>query len=94
MIDHARYVSLSLSVVFLVGCANISPQPMNGPSGRPAYTMKCSGMGRTLEDCYQKAGELCTRGYTVIDRDSSIVAVPVSGGVVAAPRHMLAVECK
>lgn len=94
MLEKARLVLIGLAVVCLVCCANITPRPINGPSGRPAYTMQCSGMGRTLEDCYQKAGELCSRGYTVIDRDSSIVAVPAAGGVMAAPRHMLAVECK
>jgi hypothetical protein len=29
-----------------------------GPLGKTAYSMKCSGMDRTLEQCYVKAGEV------------------------------------
>ncbi len=52
-------------------------------------------MGRTLDACYMKAGELCPSGYNILDRASGTVAVPVSGGgIIAAPQHNLAVECK
>lgn len=52
-------------------------------------------MGRTLDDCYKKAGELCPSGYNIIDRASGTVAIPVTGGgILAAPQHNLAVECK
>jgi hypothetical protein len=51
-------------------------------------------MGRTLDDCYQKAGEICPGGYEIVDRASGIVAVPVSGGVIAAPQHNLVIECR
>ena len=55
--------------------------------------MRCSGMGRTLHDCYKKAGEVCPGGYTIIDRASGTVAIPVQGGIMAAPQR-LAIECK
>jgi hypothetical protein len=47
----------------LAGCAGIEPQVITGPDGNPAYAMQCSGGGRTVEACYQKAGELCPWGY-------------------------------
>jgi len=78
----------------LVSCASIEPQEFRGPNGNIAYSMKCSGMGRTLDGCYKKAGELCPAGYTIIDRATGVVAVPVSGGFIAAPQHNLAIECK
>jgi hypothetical protein len=39
----------------VVGCAAIEPVQIVGPSGKTAYTMRCSGAGRTLEACYKKA---------------------------------------
>lgn len=81
-------------LLLLASCASVQPREFRGPNGRPAYSMRCSGMGRTLDDCYQKVGELCPGGYDIVDRASSIVAVPVSGGVMAAPQHNLAIECK
>ena len=86
----------SYTLIFLlVSCASIDPQQFVGPNGRTAYSMQCSGMGRTLHACYRKAGEICPSGYTIIDRASGTVAVPVyGGGVVAAPDYNIAIECK
>lgn len=82
-------------MLLLMSCAEIQPKEFRGPNGKTAYSMKCSGMGRTLDDCYKKAGELCLSGYTIIDRASGTVAVPTSGGgIIAAPQHHLAIECK
>lgn len=87
-------IAVGITLV-LAACATIEPQKFRGPSGNDAYSMRCSGMGRTLDACYQKAGELCPNGYTIIDRTSGTVAVPATGGgVIAAPQHNLAIECK
>jgi hypothetical protein len=82
------------TIMMLISCATIEPKEFKGPNGNTAYSMRCSGMGRALDDCYKKAGELCPTGYNIIDRASSIVAIPVSGGVMATPQHNLAIECK
>lgn len=37
-------------------------------------------MGRTLDACHVKAGELCPDGYNIIDRASGTVAVPAERG--------------
>lgn len=84
---------LGLGIVF-IGCATVEPKPLRGPNGRPGYSMKCSGFGRTLQECYEKAGQVCPAGYDVVDRASGMVAVPVNGGVMAAPQHSLVIECK
>jgi hypothetical protein len=79
----------------VVGCAAIEPVQIVGPSGKTAYTMRCSGAGRTLEACYKKAGEVCPAGYSLVDRASSTVALPLAtGGFVAAPQQTLTVECR
>ena len=78
----------------LVGCASVSPQKFTGPNGNDAYSMKCSGFGRTWDKCYKKAGEVCKNGYTIIQQSSSTVAVPSGNSFIAAPRQTLAIECK
>ena len=80
--------------IFLTACAAIEPQQFVGPNGKAAYSMRCSGMGRTLDACYQKAGEVCPSGYTIIDRASGTVGVPMNGGTMMALQHNLAIECK
>ena len=89
-----RFWILTLALL-LVSCASVQPQEFRGPNGKTAYSMRCSGMRRTLDDCYKKAGELCPSCYNIIDRASGTVAIPVTGGgILAAPQHNLAVECK
>jgi hypothetical protein len=83
-----------LITMLLSSCAAIEPKQFVGPNGKTAYSMRCSGMGRTLDACYQKAGEVCPNGYTIIDRASGTVAVPVNHSIMAVPQHNLAIECK
>lgn len=81
-------------MLLLASCATIVPHKFVGPNGRTAYAMRCTGED-PFAACYKKAGELCPSGYTVVDRATGTVAVPVyGGGIVAAPRHNLAIECK
>lgn len=80
----------------LGGCGTIDPKIMAGPNAKPAYSMQCSGMGRTLEACYEKAGELCPNGYSVLDKPSRTVGVtnPASGQFILAEQQSLFIECK
>lgn len=76
------------------GCASVNPVPITGPSGRPGYAMQCSGMGRSIEQCYQVAGQKCASGYQVVGRSSELIAMPVNGSIAMAPRTGLVVECR
>jgi hypothetical protein len=78
----------------LMGCMSISPTSFKGPSGKQAYSMMCSGMGRTMDACYQKAGEVCPNGYNIMDRSSGTVGFMNQGTLMMAPREQLAIECK
>lgn len=92
-----RFKNVLIAAVpaFLVACAAIEPQQFVGPNSKTAYSMKCSGMGRTLDACYKKAGEVCPGGYNIIDRATGTVGVPMQGGgIMIAPQHSLAIECK
>lgn len=89
-----RSISVTLLSLFLVvGCAEIEPVHFMGPNGGDAYSMRCSGLGRTLEACYQTAGQVCPNGYDIVSQDSSTIIVPVSGGFIGAPKRTLAIEC-
>jgi hypothetical protein len=87
-------LSVVVVCMLLLSCASIDPREFSGPNGRTAYYMKCSGMGRTMDACYKKAGELCPSGYSIIERGSDLAAVPANGGTMAVARRSLAVECK
>lgn len=83
-----------LAVLLTAACASIEPVPFSGPSGKQAYSMRCSGMGRTLDACYRKAGEICPAGYNIVDQRTGTVGVPAQRGMLAAPDYRLAVECR
>ena len=56
--------------------------------------MQCSGFGRSWDDCYKVAGEVCPSGYRIIQRSSESVAMPLNGGTVMAPKSGMVVECR
>jgi len=82
-------------IVFVASCAtNIEPTSFVGPNGKSAYAMRCSGSGRTIEACYQKAGELCPLGYTIISNSAHVVGIPTNNGTIIIPKKEMAIECK
>lgn len=85
----ARAIVL-LAAISLASCTSVSVKDVKGPDGKLAYALECSA----LEDCYGKAGEICPVGYTVIDRASSTVGVPASGGTIMVPQLALVISCK
>jgi hypothetical protein len=87
------YLSL-LGLFALTACMPVSPSPFVGPNGKTAYSMRCSGFGRTIQECYQKAGEVCPAGYTIVDNSSGTVAVMNQGMMVASQKRDLVIECK
>lgn len=87
---NIRIVFLVIFPLLVTSCASISPNSFVGPSGKPAYAMQCSGLGRTIDACYKKAGEICPNGYTIVDHSSNLVG---SGGIIAT-NEGLAIECK
>lgn len=82
-------LSMMMVLTAVQGC--VRTQEFRGPNGNPAYSMNC---GNNLNRCYQKAGEVCPSGYTIIDRSTGTAAVPYGGAIVAAPQHNLSIECK
>ena len=89
-------IILIISILAVVaGCASVKPQGFIGPNGKTAYSMKCSGYGKRLGDCYQMAGQVCPRGYNIIGVESSVIGIPqMNGGTMMAPQQSMAIECK
>jgi len=48
----------------LPGCA-ITATQIYGRDGNPYQYIECRGIWRTLEDCYQKASQVCPSGYRI-----------------------------
>ncbi len=85
-IPFHRYVNKPFSIE-LIGCMSISPTSFKGPSRKQAYSMICSGMGKTMDAYYRKAGEVCPNGYNIINRNSSTVGFMNQGTLMMAPRE-------
>ena len=94
-----------LSVILALaaaGCASVNPVPFTGPSGRQGYAMQCSGMGRSIEQCYQVGGAEVPRWLSdrqPVERDDSGSAQRkrhdgtedgAGGGVQVVLRHLFA----
>ena len=88
-----RILCIALSML-LTACAAIAPQRFVGPNGRPAYSIQCSGIAQALDDCYRSANAVCSGWYTIIERTSAMVPIPIQGGMFDAPQHKLTVECR
>lgn len=89
-----KLLPIIFSFMFLTGCISVKPIPFNGPNNNQAFSMVCSGAGRTLAECYQVAGSLCSKGYVVIGQGNSMVGVPTASGMILAPKKDLTIECK
>lgn len=72
-----------------------SVTPVTAPSGKPGYSMKCSGWGRSIEDCYKKAAELCPHGYVIENQQQSTQGIPQqNGSTVIIQRDYMLISCK
>ena len=75
-----RYLFAAVALAALGGCA--SSRTVHGPGGKAAHSIRCGSA--VIEACYEKAAQLCPRGYTIVDRP-----MPAAG----MPTQML-VECQ
>ena len=95
----SKLVTVIVASLTLVACASsITPVPFKGPNGRQAYTMRCSGKGRTIEMCNRKASAVCPHGYDIVEeKKPKLTAQEKTAALVddttASPDH-LSVECK
>ena len=89
--------TIVFAALILTGCA--TSQETYTESGRPGYTIDCSGTARNWGMCYEKAGNICReRGYDIVaggsDQDAAIV---VSNGNAAGHvknNRSMVIQCK
>ena len=75
--------------VLVVGCVDVTSTA--GADGKAIYTIDCEGESR---GCFDKAGDLCPRGYYLIERRSGTNSVRYTAGVISAPHTEIVVECR
>jgi hypothetical protein len=96
-----KYPYLAIAILTLAACASsITAVPFKGPNGGQAYTMRCTGKGRTMDQCNRKAADVCPQGYDVIEEKkpapsaAEIAEAMVDDSIKNAPPDHLSVECK
>jgi hypothetical protein len=47
-------------------------QTINLRNGQQAQEVRCDGTHQDYDSCYAKAGEVCPRGYDIVDSNSDI----------------------
>ena len=74
------------------GCA-IEPISMSGPDGKQGYTMNCDSR---IEQCHQKAAELCPEGYDILDHAKKASTVVPNYGEypVTIITESLTIQCR
>jgi hypothetical protein len=84
--------SLAL-IAILAGCATATET--KGPSGSKAFFVKCGSA--VMSACYEKAAEVCPKGYAIVDNQGNpnafINATGSTAMVVRGPNQLF-IECK
>jgi hypothetical protein len=62
-----RTLTIYLLAALLAACATATQ--IVGPGGTPAFSIRCGAAA--VDTCYQKAGEVCPSGYTVLNSQGS-----------------------
>lgn len=86
MKKHFAIATLSLH---LIGCSTASKIQL--PNGKQGYYVKCP---RSMQNCYEKATEVCPNGYQVKDKVDSSTFVNNNGQLTAVKKFEMLVQCK
>lgn len=90
-----KRISAVLIALLAVGCTKVTN--VVTPSGNQGYALSC---GSRADRCYEKAGELCPKGYNVVNQGTGMSAVPgygssgQPGGTFATSIQSMLIECK
>lgn len=98
MRTYAARAALITACLAAAGCAalerDVVTGSFRGPSGNQAYSMACSGGGRSIPKCYARATELCGQ-YTVISQTATTLNLQNRDGrLTSVPAREMVVECK
>lgn len=80
-----------LFLILLTGCSTTVKQ-IRGPSGNMGHSITCKN---GIENCQEKAAELCPNGYNVAsESQGQRGAIPINGQWVPVVRANMFIECK
>ncbi len=89
------FIFFFVAPLLLLGCSTTSATRISGASGTPWVSISCK---RSHSRCYERAGEECPYGYSVIDssgRSGQYTQVNQYGGYSIPIYHgELIIECK
>jgi hypothetical protein len=93
----ARRFAIAVPLVAAIfGCATSKDKVVDLPGGGTGYYVSCSN-SRSWDECFSKAGNLCSSGYEIISRqtEGGEFAPPTRYGVVVAPiaERIMVIKC-
>lgn len=84
-----------LTILLISGCATATR--MYGADGNEMQLIECPGMAVPLGACFDKANEVCPRGYFLIDRQTGgemATFTPEMGMYASGVNKSIVVRCK
>jgi len=81
-----------LMLVFLVAaysCATSTEVML--PSGQSGYSITCH---ENKTGCYEKAQEVCPKGYEMIDTSAATNGSMINNNVTLSSQHTMLIDCK
>lgn len=70
---------------------------MYGPDGKEMHLIECPGMAVPLGACFEKANEVCSKGYFLVDRQTGgemATLTPQLGMYASGVNKSIVVRCK
>ncbi|BFU94042.1 MAG: conserved exported protein of unknown function [Nitrospira sp.] len=86
-------------LLLLAGLASVSciADPRTefmGPNGKMVAAVSCNGWFQTMDDCRQRAEDVCPAGYEPIRLASGAEIVSKRGGVGDTPSQRMTIACR
>ena len=81
-------------LLFTAVLGSDSPESATDQDKKETYTVTCGGTGKSWNDCYQEAEDLCPSGYTITKKSTGVISTPVFGNSTLAPGKKIVIECK
>jgi len=81
-------------ILFTASLASDLSKSFSELNKKSTYTVSCSGIGKSWDDCYQEADTLCPDGYNIIKKSTGVISTQVYGKSTLAPSKKLILECQ
>jgi uncharacterized membrane protein len=73
-----RSLPIVLAAVIILGACTTTQQ-ITLPDGSTGQLVRCGGIQHSMADCYAMAGQVCPRGYDIVDERGEAHPFIVSG---------------